>query len=81
MRGDFMTPSMLRHLWVMIEKTQAHILLNLDDASLQQWLLKQFKQERSLNNDEVNVLDSYIQSKLSLIRDLAAERQFTELVG
>lgn len=76
-----MTPSMLRQLWVVIEKAQANFLLNLDDASLEQWLLKQLKHERSLNHDEVNILNSYIRSKLSLIRDLAQERQLTELFG
>lgn len=69
-----MNPLMLRQLWTVVEKTQANILLNLDDTSLVQWLLRQFKAERSLNHDEVDVLNAYIQSKLPLIRDLAEER-------
>lgn len=69
-----MTPTMLRQLWSLIETTQAHLILKLDDASLVQWLLKQWKQERSLNTNEADVLKHYIQSKLSLIRDLASER-------
>ncbi|WP_026098542.1 hypothetical protein [Kamptonema formosum] len=76
-----MTPSMLRQLWILIETTQANMLLNLDDDSLEQWLLKQFNQKRSLNPDEACVLNAYIRSKLSLIRDLAQERQLTELFG
>lgn len=76
-----MTPSMLRQLWVLIETTQANMLLNLDDDSLEQWLLKQFNQKRSLNQDEARLLNAYIRSKLSLIRDLAQERQLTELFG
>lgn len=76
-----MTPSMLRQLWILIETTQANMLLNLDDDSLEQWLLKQFNQKRSLNPDEASVLNAYIRSKLSLIRDLAQERQMTELFG
>ncbi|MBW4493932.1 MAG: hypothetical protein KME26_12765 [Oscillatoria princeps RMCB-10] len=76
-----MTPSMLRQLWVLIETTQANMLLNLDDDSLEQWLLKQFNQKRSLNQDEASLLNAYIRSKLSLIRDLAQERQVTELFG
>jgi hypothetical protein len=72
---------MLRQLWVLIETTQANMLLNLDDDSLEQWLLKQFNQKRSLNQDEASVLNAYIRSKLSLIRDLAQERQLTELFG
>lgn len=70
-----MTPTMLRQLWSVIEATQAQILLKLDDASLVQWLLKQVKNERSLDNNETNILHEYIYSKLSLIRDLALERQ------
>ena len=69
-----MSPSLLRQLWVMIESTQANILLKLDDASLVQWLLKQLNQERSLDYQEVAVVSNYIQSRISLIRDLAYER-------
>lgn len=69
-----MNPLMLRQLWTVVEKTQANILLNLDDTSLVQWLLRQFKAERSLNHDEADVLNAYISSKLPLIRDLAEER-------
>jgi len=68
---------MLRQLWSVIETTQAQILLKLDDASLVQWLLKQLKNQRSLDNHETNLLNDYLYSKLSLIRDLALERQST----
>ncbi|HIK27803.1 MAG: hypothetical protein N3E45_11640 [Oscillatoriaceae bacterium SKW80] len=76
-----MTPLMLRQLWSLIESTQVNILLNLDDASLEQWLLNQVKSNCPLNNDEASVLNAYIRSKLSLIRDLAQERQMVELFG
>jgi hypothetical protein len=66
---------MLRQLWTVIETTQANMLLKLDDANLVQWLLKQIKQQRSLNSDEANIMSDYLHSKLSLIRDLAQERQ------
>jgi len=70
-----MTPSMLRQLWSVVEMTQSNILLKLDDASLVQWLLKQLTNQRSLDRDEANILSDYIQSRLTLIRDLAQERQ------
>lgn len=70
-----MTPTMLRQLWSVIEATQAQMLLKLDDASLVQWLLKQLKNQRSLDNNEANILNDYIYSKLTLIRELASERQ------
>ena len=69
-----MTPTMLRQLWLLIETTQANLLLRLDDASLVQWLLKQFNQERALNHDEIHVLSDYLNNRVSLIRDLAQQR-------
>lgn len=69
-----MTPIMLRQLWSSIEATQTNVLLTLDDASLVQWLMKQFKQERALNRDETHILSDYISSKILLIRDLAYQR-------
>ena len=69
-----MTPVMLRQFWSSIEATQTSVLLSLDDASLVQWLMKQFKQERALNRDETHILSDYISSKILLIRDLAYQR-------
>lgn len=70
-----MTPSLLRQLWLLIESTQAAVLLKLDDPSLVQWLMRQLHTHVSLNSDETTVLDAYIQSRLTLIRDLAQERE------
>ncbi len=69
-----MTPTMLRQLWSLIETTQTNLLLKQDDASLVQWILKQFKQKRSLDTQEADIISDYIYSRISLIRDLAAER-------
>ena len=69
-----MTPSMLRQLWSLVETTQANVLVTLDDATLAQWLLKQFKMNSSINGSEAELVNQYIQSRISLIRDLAAER-------
>jgi len=69
-----MTPLLLRQLWSLIESTQSAILLSLDDQSLVQWLVRQFGTERSLDHGEADTLSQYIQSKLSLIRDLAEAR-------
>jgi hypothetical protein len=69
-----MTPTLLRQLWSLIETTQASTLVSLDDATLVQWLLKQLKMNSCLNRNEMDVINDYIQSRLSLIRDLAAER-------
>jgi succinate dehydrogenase flavin-adding protein (antitoxin of CptAB toxin-antitoxin module) len=65
---------MLRQLWSLIETTQTNLLLKQDDASLVQWILKQFKQKRSLDTQEADIISDYIYSRISLIRDLAADR-------
>ncbi len=70
-----MTPTILRQLWSVVEATQSNILLKLDDASLVQWLLKQIQTKASLDQNETHILSNYIQSRLTLIRDLAQERQ------
>jgi len=75
-----MTPIMLRQLWSLIETTQATLLVNLDDATLVQWLLKQLKMNSALNGKEADLLDQYIQSRLCLIRDLAEQRLRPELM-
>jgi len=69
-----MTPAILRQLWSVVETTQAHTLLKLDDASLVQWLTKQTTTKTTLDGSQTDVLSNYIQSRLSLIRDLAQER-------
>ncbi|MBD2016513.1 hypothetical protein H6F96_21385 [Microcoleus sp. FACHB-53] len=69
-----MTPTMLRQLWSLIETTQANLLLKLDDATLVQWLLKQYNQGRALNHEEIHLLSDYLNNRVSLIRDLAQQR-------
>jgi hypothetical protein len=69
-----MNPSTLRQLWSLIETTQATLLLNLDDTSLVQCLLRQFPTHSPLNPEEATLLQSYIHSRLTLIRDLAHNR-------
>ncbi|MBE9034269.1 hypothetical protein [aff. Roholtiella sp. LEGE 12411] len=70
-----MTPTIMRQLWSVVETAQAKILLQLDDASLVQWLVKQTETQVLLNPNETDFLSHYIQSRLALIRDLAHERQ------
>lgn len=69
-----MTPTMLRQLWSVVETSQATTLLNLDDATLVQWLMRQFRTQRLLDADEAQLVSCYIHSKLPLIRDLAQQR-------
>ena len=69
-----MTPTMLRKLWSLVETTQASTLVTLDDASLVQCLVKQVKTEAGINSKEADLLNDYICSRLSLIRDMAEAR-------
>jgi len=69
-----MTPTMLRQLWSLIEKTQANFLLKLDDTSLVDWLLKQLELQQALNHEEMHILSDYLSNRLSLIRDMAQQR-------
>jgi hypothetical protein len=70
-----MTPTIMRQLWSVVETAQAKILLQLDDASLVQWLVKQTETQVLLDPNETDFLSHYIQSRLALIRDIAHERQ------
>ncbi|EKQ69340.1 hypothetical protein OsccyDRAFT_1966 [Leptolyngbyaceae cyanobacterium JSC-12] len=70
-----MSPLMLRQIWSLVETTQTNVLLNLDDESLVQWLLRQLKAQRSLDSCETALFSHYIQSRLPLIRDLARSRR------
>ncbi|MBD2593478.1 hypothetical protein BCD64_08035 [Nostoc sp. MBR 210] len=71
-----MTPNILRQLWSVVETAQTMTLLQLDDASLVQWLVKQTTTQVFLDSHEVDSLGDYIQSRLSLIRDIAYERHY-----
>ncbi|OUL32546.1 hypothetical protein BV372_18920 [Nostoc sp. T09] len=70
-----MTPTIMRQLWSVVETAHTKTLLQLDDANLVQWLVKQTNTQAFLEPNETDFLCDYIQSRLSLIRDLAYERQ------
>ncbi|MBW4643679.1 MAG: hypothetical protein KME23_11935 [Goleter apudmare HA4340-LM2] len=70
-----MTPKIMRQLWSVVETAHAKTLLQLDDASLVEWLVKQTHTQVFLEPTETDYLSDYIQSRLALIRDLAYERQ------
>ncbi|MEH2373750.1 hypothetical protein [Nostoc sp.] len=69
-----MTSTIMRQLWSVVETAQAKLLLQLDDASLVQWLVKQTETQVLLDSNETDFLNHYIQSRLALIRDIAYER-------
>jgi hypothetical protein len=68
------TPSIMRQFWSVLESAHSKTLLQMDDASLVQWLVRQTKMQTSLDYTETAFLNDYIQSRLALIRDMAYER-------
>ncbi|QLE56070.1 hypothetical protein [Nostoc sp. TCL26-01] len=72
-----MTPKILRQLWSVVENSQTKTLLQMDDASLVQWLVHQIKTQAFLEPNETDFLIAYVQSRITLIRDMAYERQYS----
>lgn len=69
------TPKMMQQLWAVIESTQVSTLLQFDDAALIQLLFKQFTAQQALDAQTTSSLNTYLKSKLPLIRDTAEGRQ------
>lgn len=70
--------STLRHLWSVVEETQASILLEFSDTELIEQLLGQLEEKR-LDRVETKTIKTYIRSRLPLIRDIAASRQMSSV--
>ncbi|WP_204137266.1 hypothetical protein [Halomicronema sp. CCY15110] len=66
-----MNPHLLRQFWTLVEQSQGHRILSLDDNSLVHWLIDQVSGERSLDSMEADTLNCYIRSRIPLIRDIA----------
>jgi hypothetical protein len=71
------TPKVIRQLWSIVESTQTVTLLQMDDASLVQCLVKEMNRQVTLDGKERDFLNDYVYSRLNLIRDMAQERLFT----
>ncbi|WP_323258057.1 hypothetical protein [Spirulina sp. CCNP1310] len=63
---------MLRQIWSLVEDAQATMILNQDDPSLVEWLLNQLREQRSLANEEVEIISHYLRARTPLIREIAA---------
>ncbi|HYW18404.1 hypothetical protein [Nodularia sphaerocarpa] len=68
------TAKMMQQIWAVIESTQVSTLLQFDDAALVQLLIKKFKSQQVLDIQTDTSLNTYIESKLPLIRDTAEGR-------
>ncbi|WP_171573759.1 hypothetical protein [Leptolyngbya sp. Cla-17] len=69
------TAKMMRQLWAVIESTQVNTLLQFDDSALVNLLLDQFATQQVIDAPTTNSLNTYIESRLPLIRDIAEERR------
>lgn len=65
---------MMQQLWAVIESTQVSTLLQFDDTALVQLLLQQLEVKQGFDAQANSILDTYIKSKLPLIRDTAEGR-------
>ncbi len=69
------TAKMMQQLWAVIESTQVNLLLQFDDSDLVKLLLNQFANQQVLDAQTANSLNTYIESRLPLIRDIAEDRR------
>lgn len=65
----------LRQIWRIIENTQADLLIDLDSVQLSKFLVQEIQQTVTLTTEDNALLNTYIKSRISLIRDLAQSRQ------
>jgi len=72
------TSKMMQQLWAVIESTQVSTLLQFDDSALIQLLLSRFKTQQMIDAQTSSNLNSYIQAKLPLIRDMAEGKLSTD---
>ncbi|MEX0271830.1 hypothetical protein AB3R30_22150 [Leptolyngbyaceae cyanobacterium UHCC 1019] len=69
------TAKMMQQLWAVIESTQVNTLLQFDDSDLIKLLLNQFANQQTIDAQTTHNLNTYIESRLPLIRDIAEERR------
>ncbi|MBD2387009.1 hypothetical protein [Cylindrospermum sp. FACHB-282] len=68
------TAKIMQQVWAVIESTQVSTLLQFDDTALVQLLLQQLKAKQVIDAQADISLNTYIKSKLPLIRDTAEGR-------
>ncbi|MBD2363612.1 hypothetical protein H6G36_20875 [Anabaena minutissima FACHB-250] len=68
------TTKMMQQLWAVIESTNVTTLLQFDDMALVQLLLQQLKAKQGIDAQSDSSINTYIKSKLPLIRDTAESR-------
>jgi hypothetical protein len=67
-------PVLIRQLWLLIEGTQATLLLTLEDGPLVQRLSRQMQDSSIMDASACRDINRYLEAKLPLIRDVARSR-------
>jgi hypothetical protein len=63
----------LRLFWGVVEGTHAQSIQGLEDAALVGYFLRQLSRQRGISTDDLTCLQDYIESHITLIRDLTEE--------
>jgi hypothetical protein len=71
MQDTITSPSVLRLIWRSALQLNRQILLSLPDRDLSQAITEQVKAQMVFSPEEAQRLDTYVISRLLLIRDLA----------
>ena len=69
--------AILRFLWSVVEK-QANFIAGLSDDGIKIWLVRQVRERIFLTPQEIDAINSYILSRLILIKDVAESCRVSE---
>lgn len=70
--------SIIRFLWSVVEK-QSNFIVGLSDDAIKIWLVRQVRERIFLSPQEIDDINSYILSRLMLIKDVAESCRMPEL--
>lgn len=65
-----MSPALLHQLWSLVTQKQSNLLLDLDDGTLIEEIVRQIACDRSIDVEDTARVRDYLSTKVTLIRDL-----------
>ncbi len=68
-----MTPAIIRAFWDAVDRASLNHVGNLDDETLVRWLVDRVKEQSSLDSSQQDDLNSYINNRMLLIREIATQ--------
>lgn len=66
-----MPPVLLNQVWKLVDTTPNSQLLGLSDHALVDWLSQRLTERQELTHIELEMVKTYIRSRVTLIRDIA----------